>query len=54
MERLGDRHSGNLGTDLLGEEDALLDGFCGEVRPIGRDQDVLELVHLPACFFLRP
>jgi hypothetical protein len=34
MERLGDRHSGNLRTDLLGEEDALLDGFGGEVRPI--------------------
>src|SRR6516162_3991100 len=49
MEWFGDRHGGNLGTDLLGEEDALLDGFGGEVRPIGRDQDALEhRVLLPA------
>jgi hypothetical protein len=32
-----------LGTDLLGEEDALLDGLGGEVRPVGRDQDVLPI-----------
>src|SRR6516162_7311097 len=42
MERLGDRHGGDLGTDLLGEEDSLLDGFGGEIRPVCRDQDVLE------------
>jgi hypothetical protein len=42
MERLGDRHGGNVSTDLLGEEDALLDGLGGKIRPIGRDQDVLE------------
>src|SRR5215469_10777181 len=39
---LGDRHGGNLGTDLLGEEDALLDRFGGEIRPVCRNQDVLE------------
>jgi len=39
---LGDRNSGNLGTDLFGEKDTLLDGLGREVRPIGRDQDVLE------------
>ena len=37
MERLGDRNSGNLGTDLFGEKDTLLDGLGREVRPIGRD-----------------
>ena len=36
------RHSRNLGTDLLGEKDTLLDGLGREVRSIGRDQDVLE------------
>jgi len=41
MERLGDRHCGNLGADLLGEKDALLDGLRGEVRPVGRDKDIL-------------
>jgi hypothetical protein len=50
MERLGDRHGGNLGADLLGEEDALLDGLGGEIRPVGRDQDVLEQYSSPpAC-----
>jgi len=44
MERLSDRNSGNLGTDLFGEKDTLLDGLGREVRPIGRDQDVLEFV----------
>ena len=39
---LGDRHGGNLGTDLFGEKDTLLDGLGREVRPIGRYQDVLE------------
>jgi hypothetical protein len=47
MERLGDRQGGNLGTDLLGEEDALLDGFGGEVRPVSRDQDVFEQYSSP-------
>jgi hypothetical protein len=42
MERLSDSHSGDLGTDLFGEKDTLLDGLGREVRPIGRDQDVLE------------
>jgi hypothetical protein len=37
MERLGDRNSGNLGTDLFGKKDTLLDGLGREVRPIGRD-----------------
>jgi len=31
MERLGDRYGGNLGTDLLSEEDSLLDGLGGEI-----------------------
>jgi hypothetical protein len=43
MEWFSDRHGSNLGTDLLGEEDALLDGLGGEVRPVGRDQDVLPI-----------
>jgi hypothetical protein len=38
---LGDRHGGDLGTDLLGKEDALLDGLGSEIRPVSRDQDVL-------------
>src|SRR5580704_15159513 len=42
LEWLGDRHGGNLGTDLLGEGDTLLNGLGREIRPIGRDQDVLE------------
>ena len=53
MERLGDRHGGNLGADLLGEENALLDGLGSEIRPVGRDQDVL--VHgLFSSVHLRP
>ncbi len=53
MERLGDRHCGNLGADLLGEEDALLDGLRGEVRPVGRDKDILKQVWISSawCFF---
>jgi hypothetical protein len=47
MEWLSDRDSGNLGTDLLGEEDALLDGLDCEIRSIGRDQDVLEQYSSP-------
>jgi hypothetical protein len=47
MVRLGDRHGGDFGTDLLGEEDALLDGFGGEIRPVGRDQHVLEQCSSP-------
>src|SRR6516164_10567865 len=39
---LGDRHGGDLGTDLFGEENGLLDGFGGEIRPVSWDQDVLE------------
>jgi len=31
MERLSDGHSGDLGTDLFGEKDTLLDGLGGEV-----------------------
>src|SRR5580704_8035933 len=42
MEWLGDRQGGNLGTDLLGEKDTLLDGLDREVRPIGRYPDLLE------------
>ncbi len=34
MERLSDRNSGNLGTDLFGEKDTLLDGLGREIRPI--------------------
>jgi hypothetical protein len=34
MERLNDRHCGDLGADLLGEEEALIDGLRGEVRPV--------------------
>jgi hypothetical protein len=52
MEWLGDRHGGNLGADLLGEEDALLDGLGGELRPIGRDQDVLVQYVSPPGVFL--
>src|SRR6516162_494984 len=48
---LGDRHAGDLGTDLLGEEDGLLDGFGGEIRPVSRDQNIPEhRVLLPALF----
>jgi hypothetical protein len=47
MERFGDRHGGDFGTDLLGEEDALLDGFGSEIRPVGRDQDILEQCNSP-------
>ena len=50
MERLGDRHRGNFGTDLFGEKNALLDGLGGEIRPVSRDQDVLEHYSFPpAC-----
>jgi hypothetical protein len=49
MERLSDSHSGDLGTDLFGEKDTLLDGLGREVRPIGRDQDVLEQFGLLWC-----
>src|SRR6516164_8803191 len=53
MERLGDRHGSNLGADLLGEANALLDGLGGEIRPVGRDQDVLVQYNSPGlCFFL--
>src|SRR5215472_5878423 len=53
MEWLGDRHRGDLGTDLLGEEDGLLDRLRSEVRPISRHQDAFE--HMASsflCFFL--
>src|SRR5215472_15246742 len=46
MEWFGDRHGGDLGTDLLGEEDALLDGFSGEIRPVSRDQNIPEHIGL--------
>src|SRR6516162_7782390 len=50
MEWFGDRHGGDLGTDLFGEEDSLLDGLGGEFRPVSRDQDVLEHYSFPpAC-----
>src|SRR5215468_6411098 len=42
MEWFGDRHGGDLGTNLFGEEDALLDGLGGEIRSVSREQDVLE------------
>jgi hypothetical protein len=36
---------------ILGEEDALLDGFGGEIRSVSRDQNILEhRVLLPALF----
>jgi hypothetical protein len=35
MEWFGDRHGGNLGTDLLGKEHALFDGLGDEIRCIG-------------------
>jgi hypothetical protein len=47
MEGFGDRQGGNLGTDLLGEENALLDRFGGEVRPVCGDQDVFEQYRSP-------
>src|SRR5260370_42335297 len=42
MERLSDRHGGDLGTDLFCEANTLLHGLGRAIRPIGRDQDVLE------------
>jgi hypothetical protein len=42
MEWFRDRHGGNLGTDLFGEKDSLLDRLGGEIRPIGRDKNVPE------------
>jgi len=52
MEWFGDRHGGDLRTDLRGEKNALLDGFGGEIRSIGWDQDVLEqMVVLPGSVF---
>ena len=36
VEWLSDSHSSNFGTDLLREEDALLDGLVGEIRPVSR------------------
>jgi hypothetical protein len=52
MAWFGDRHSGNLGTDLFGEEDALLDGFGGEIRPVSRDQNIPEHRVLLTALFL--
>ena len=40
MERLGHRHPSNFSADLFGELDAVFDRRGGEVRPIGRDQNV--------------
>src|SRR6516225_1190017 len=47
MEWFGDRCSGDLSTDLFGEEDALLDGLGGEFRSICRDQDITEHYSFP-------
>jgi hypothetical protein len=47
MEWFGDRHGGNLGTDLLGKENSLFDGLGGEVRSIGRDQNIPEQYSSP-------
>ena len=37
LEWFGNRYGGDLGTDLFGEEDALLDGLGGEIRSVSRD-----------------
>ena len=47
MEWFGDRHGGDLGTDLFGEADGLLDGFGGEIRPVSRDQNIPEQLSSP-------
>jgi hypothetical protein len=51
-ERLGDRQGSNLGTDLLGKADALFDSFSGEVRSIGRDQNIPEQYGSPPALLL--
>src|SRR6516165_4616044 len=51
MEWFGDRHGGDLGTDLSGKEDSLLDGLGSEIRSVSRDQNIPEhRVLLPALF----
>jgi len=53
MEWFGDRHGGDLGTDLLGEEDGLLDGLGGEIRSVSGDQNIPEHEFSSRlCFFL--
>ena len=43
MEWFGDRCSGDLSTDLFGEEDALLDRVDGEIRPVSRERMFLNI-----------
>jgi hypothetical protein len=53
LEWLGNGHSGNLRINLLGEEDALLDRFSGEIRPsVGIRMFLNNLP--PPSHFLRP
>ena len=47
LEWFGDRHGGNLGPDLFGEADALLDRFGSEIRPVSRDQNIPEQYAAP-------
>ena len=43
-ERLNDSHSGNLGTDLFGEKDTLLDGLGREIRRLRSNGDAPERI----------
>ena len=52
MEWFGDRHGGDLGTDLLGEEDGLLDGLGGEIRSVSGDQNIPEHELVPSGVWL--
>ena len=45
-EWLSNREGGNPCTDLLGKVDSLLDRLAGEIRPVSRDQDILEHIDL--------
>jgi hypothetical protein len=49
--RRGHRHGGNLGSDLLGKEDVMPSVLGAEMRPVGRDQNILDKVVLllPPC-----
>ena len=44
VEWLGDRHGGNLGTDLLGEGDTLLNGLGREIRRLRSNGDAPERI----------
>jgi hypothetical protein len=52
MEWFGDRHSGDLGTDLFGEKNALLDGLGGEIDPSVGTRTFLNIIVFPLPLFL--